>query len=190
MQHEITVDGVQYASAPEQNRHGCTGCSFDSAGECRLPISTESGCSRRSIIWIKKEQKEQSVVESIKFRDVLLDAIKAGKEIETVSQYGGWKSIGQDEYFMICTNQYSDKGFRDYYRIKPEVPEDRVTYMFVEAEPCLDNAHNKSNLKLTFDGTTGELTQYWSTSLTHIAHRYSLNTDAIDFAVEYRKGML
>lgn len=103
------------------------------------------------------EEKEQYVTDPTKFRDVLLDAIKAGKELETTHLKNEWRSLNVDDYFIICTNQFSNKGFRDCYRIKPEVPKDKVTYMFVEAEPCLDNAHNKSNLKLTFDGTTGKL---------------------------------
>lgn len=36
----------------------------------------------------------------------------------------------------------------------------------------------------------GEFISNWSTGLTRIAYRYGLNTDAVDFAVEYRNGML
>jgi len=43
------------------------------------------------------------------------------------------------------------------YRIKYVPPAPIVNYMFVEARPTLDNAYDKPNLKLTFDGETHKL---------------------------------
>lgn len=43
------------------------------------------------------------------------------------------------------------------YRVKPETKPDQSRTMFVELHPRLDNAYNKPNLKLTFDGETGKL---------------------------------
>lgn len=43
------------------------------------------------------------------------------------------------------------------YRIKPSVPDPIIRKMFVEAHPTLDNAYDKPNLKLTFDGTSLKL---------------------------------
>lgn len=43
------------------------------------------------------------------------------------------------------------------YRIKPDIPDPIVRTMFVEAHPNLDNAHDKPNLKLTFDGVSFKL---------------------------------
>lgn len=48
-----------------------------------------------------------------------------------------------------------DEGFE--YRIKPETKPDQSRTMFVELHPKLDNAFNKPNLKLTFDGETEKL---------------------------------
>ena len=43
------------------------------------------------------------------------------------------------------------------WRIKPVPKPDIINMMFVEAFPKLDNAWNKPNLELTFDGETQKL---------------------------------
>ncbi len=42
-------------------------------------------------------------------------------------------------------------------RIKPDKPKDLTRTMFVEYNPTLENAYNEHNLKLIFDGETGQL---------------------------------
>ena len=59
---------------------------------------------------------------------------------------GNW----QDEPFPEWCSEFE-------YRIKPEPKPDQTRTMFVELYPKLDNAFNKPNLELTFDGETEKL---------------------------------
>lgn len=74
------------------------------------------------------------------------------------------------QLFNQCTNCFCDENdltllFKDLavgnrwasWRIKPDSPAEVVTHMFVEPVPKLDNAFDKPNLKLTFDGETKAL---------------------------------
>lgn len=56
----------------------------------------------------------------------------------------------QDEPFPEWYSEFE-------YRIKPEPKPDQTRTMFVELHPKLDNAFNKPNIKLTFDGETENL---------------------------------
>lgn len=56
----------------------------------------------------------------------------------------------QDEPFPEWYSEFE-------YRIKPEPKPDQTRTMFVELRPKLDNAFNKPNLKLIFDGETEKL---------------------------------
>ena len=56
----------------------------------------------------------------------------------------------QDEPFPEWDSEFE-------YRIKPEPKPDQTRTMFVELHPKLDNAFNKPNIKLTFDGETEKL---------------------------------
>ena len=80
-----------------------------------------------------------------KHRDLII-AWANGSEIEYLGVAGKWKSIDTPEWYETIE-----------YRIKPEPKPDQIRTMFVELHPKLDNAYNKPNLKLIFDGETEKL---------------------------------
>ncbi len=77
----------------------------------------------------------------------LIIAWANGAEIEFQHATGNW--------YGVPSHPYWSEGVE--FRIKPAKPKDIVKTMFVEVDPCLDNAYDKYNLKLTFDGETKKL---------------------------------
>ena len=78
------------------------------------------------------------------------DLIKAwadGAEIEIYLEY-------EDRWYVTNTPRWNADSL---YRIKPEAPKPIVREMFVEANPTLDNAYNKPNLRLTFHPENGKI---------------------------------
>lgn len=87
----------------------------------------------------------------------LLRAIADGKELQIWHKVdsihgGGWEDIGLTDIFTVIK-----RGFPFNWRTKPRPKSDIITKMFVEAYPKLENAWNRPNLELTFDGETQKL---------------------------------
>lgn len=80
-----------------------------------------------------------------KHRDVII-AWANGQDIEYLIPPGKWVPVRNPEWCGALE-----------YRVKPAPKPDQVRTMFVELNPKLDNAYNKPNLKLTFDGETEKL---------------------------------
>ena len=80
-----------------------------------------------------------------KHRDLII-AWANGATIQTYLDIDYW-----------CDDPYPEWDGEFVYRIKPEPKPDQSRTMFVELHPKLDNAFNKPNLKLTFDGETEKL---------------------------------
>ena len=80
-----------------------------------------------------------------KHRDLII-AWANGATIQICLDTGYW-----------CDDPYPAWDGEFVYRIKPEPKPDQSRTMFVELHPKLDNAFNKPNLKLTFDGETEKL---------------------------------
>ena len=91
--------------------------------------------------------------ERTQWQQDLIDAVKTGKVVEYLWIHSGWEvSLLNDD---PDNYQFGDATL-DKYRIKPEpvvrdwmVEPNRVTYF--------DNQKSTKNLRLTFDGETGEL---------------------------------
>jgi len=82
----------------------------------------------------------------------LIKAWADGAQIQCFDcNHDGWKDLG--EYF-VWANDYQ-------YRIKPEPKPDYVQYINFHLNLCVIDLKkmpfNKANLKLTFDGETGDL---------------------------------
>ena len=87
----------------------------------------------------------------------LLRAVADGKEIQTFYEaFGTPDYIWEDISHEAVLRAINHCGSLDW-RIKPEPKPDVITHMFVEVHPKLDNAYNKPNLRLTFDGETQKL---------------------------------
>ena len=86
-----------------------------------------------------------------------------GAEIEYFCKFGGWVTVETPTWNPELK-----------YRMKQEPPKRIFKYMFVELNPCLDNAYNKPNIQIEFDPITEKLLEVnvwdadekqWTTSL-------------------------
>lgn len=93
----------------------------------------------------EKENTVNTTKKPNKHRDLII-AWANGSEIEYLDVNGNWKPTDTPEWYRQVE-----------YRIKPVPKPDQVRTMFVELYPKLDNAYNKPNIKLTFDGETEKL---------------------------------
>ena len=81
-----------------------------------------------------------------KHRDLIIAWANGATIQARIDKYDDWEDV------------YETYWYEDWeYRIKPEPKPDQFRTMFVELHPKLDNAYNKPNIKLTFDGETEKL---------------------------------
>lgn len=101
---------------------------------------------------IPKEKPMQTTKQPRKHSE-LIKAWADGAEIQYKSWQGVWESYLPGDSPMWDVNSE--------YRIKPEVKPDVVMYAFVNEDFCTGtyphNEDKENNLKLTFDGETGDL---------------------------------